>query len=70
VVAPTKNFCFDSHWQQSHSTRWNCISARTRRVGDTRRHPQMCGESDVEVKVAQYIRIGLHRATQPEKELR
>src|SRR5277367_3256526 len=27
-AAPTKNFVFDSHWQQSRSIRWNCTVAR------------------------------------------
>lgn len=27
-AAPTKNFCFDSHWQQSHSIHSSCISGR------------------------------------------
>lgn len=27
-AAPTKNFCFDSHWQQSHNNHSSCISER------------------------------------------
>jgi hypothetical protein len=27
-AAPTKNFVFDSHWQQSRSVRWKCTGAK------------------------------------------
>lgn len=45
-AAPTKNFVFDSHWQQSHSIRWSYILAR-KLAGSTRRHLQKCVVCDV-----------------------
>lgn len=50
-VASTKNFVFDSHWQQSHNVRWNYIWERTRPEVNTRRCPQKRVVSDVVVMV-------------------
>lgn len=51
-VAPTKNFVFDSHWQQSRSIRWNYIWERRRPWANTHTRPQyLYVASDVVVMV-------------------
>lgn len=40
VAPPTKNFFSDSHWQQSHNVRWNCIWERNSLLENIHKHPQ------------------------------
>jgi len=41
AAASTKNFVFDSHWQQSHSIRWSYISERMSLVENIPKHLQL-----------------------------
>ena len=68
AVAPTMNFSFHSHWQQSRSVRWSYIWARTRRVESNHRHLRMCVVSGVELRVCIHTRLQM--GIRPERESR
>jgi hypothetical protein len=70
-AAPTKNFVFDSHWQQSRSIRWSYIWAR-KLAGSTRKHLQkMCVVRDVVgMALAAHSIHGLQMVMQLAKGLR
>jgi hypothetical protein len=72
VVPPTKNFVFDSHWQQSHSIRWKYISERSCLVESIRyRHPQnWCVVDDGAMMGAGRIHTLLPKAMPPAMERR
>jgi hypothetical protein len=70
-VASTKNFVFDSHWQQSRSIRWSYIAAR--KLAAMNRYPQnlcvVCG-GVVKVLIVARIHRLLRKAIQLAKGLR
>ena len=73
-AAPTKNFCFDSHWQQSHSVHSSYISEK-RRAGSIdmppHRQRKCVGCESVEKVGRVHKKIhGLLMAMRPAMELR
>jgi hypothetical protein len=69
-VAPTKNFYYDSHWQQSHSIRWSYIWARMLAVIRSPQNWHVVNGGVVKVLVVAQIRMLLPMAIQLEKEWR
>jgi len=77
-VAPTKNFVFDSHWQQSRNIRWRYIWARKPLENSHRHPPNCCVASGVVVMVLVLVLVlvvvrkirEVLRVIQPAMELR
>jgi hypothetical protein len=75
VAAPTKNFYFDSHWQQSRSIRSSYILERRHPAGSFPKHLRSKGVVSVVAKwvaliEAAQIHGGLQMGIRPGKELR